>query len=259
MDPAEEREQELELLQSMYPDELTVISDTEFTILLVPEPPANNDLLPSRHHRQQQAVVVKITYSESYPETVPEIDIELREIINDESDDDDDDDNENDNDNGGKEGDNISAIPVSLEKPNDASKLLSRANDEAQENLGLPSVFAITSAVKDLAEQILQDRQADRERARDEAIRQEEELEQAKFRGTTVTRESFLAWHRAFRAEQQQRQKQDHHNKNAATNAVVGDEQRLTGREIFEKGLQGNKEDDDLPSTDDIKNLSINK
>ncbi|KAK9368628.1 RWD domain-containing protein [Lipomyces kononenkoae] len=237
MDPEEERAQELELLQSMYPDEMTVISPTVFTIAahLEPPTPSNGGTLKSGN----QSLLVRVEYTENYPETAPVIELSLEQEIAA-------DDNEDGNDEKANE------EPIVLDN-SDLANLRDKAAQEAQDNLGFPSVFAIMSSLKDQADSILQEKQVERERERDAKIREEEEKEQAKFRGTLVDRENFFEWRRKFKAEMAALTEKDGIHEEI--------KRRPTGREIFEKGLDGSKniddEDDDESVQEGVKNVSI--
>jgi len=69
-DYAEERASELEVLHSIYPDELTVLSDDKISLALTPE-----DLPISGDYK----LSLLITYPPEYPEQVPEINVEVQE------------------------------------------------------------------------------------------------------------------------------------------------------------------------------------
>ncbi|KAK9241379.1 RWD domain-containing protein [Lipomyces kononenkoae] len=238
MDREEERAQELELLQSMYPDEMTVVSPTVFTIAaqLEPPTPSNGGALRTGN----QSLLVRVEYTENYPETAPVIELSLEqgqvEMVEDED------------SNEGKVGEE----PIVLDD-SDLGKLSDKAAQEAEDNLGFPSVFAIVSSLKDQAEAMLQEKQVEREREREAKLREEEEREQAKFRGTLVDRENFFEWRRKFVAEMAALAEKDD-GKNEEIR------KRPTGREIFEKGLDGSKDSDDDGDESiqqRVKNVSI--
>ncbi|KAK9389757.1 RWD domain-containing protein [Lipomyces mesembrius] len=237
MDPEEERAQELELLHSMYPDEMTVLSPTVFTILTRLEPPTSSSggTLKSGN----QSLLVRVEYTENYPETAPVIELSLEQGAV-----------ETDDTEDGSDGKVFEELIV-LDN-SDLGTLNEKARQEAADNLGFPSVFAIMSSLKDQAESILQEKQAERERQQEAKIREEEEKEQAKFRGTLVNRENFFDWRRKFKAEMA-----------ALVNKDGKDEEtkkRPTGREIFENGLDGSRhsdEDEDESLQQGVKNVNI--
>ncbi|EGW30057.1 uncharacterized protein SPAPADRAFT_63673, partial [Spathaspora passalidarum NRRL Y-27907] len=190
MDPAEEQQQELEVLESIYPDELTVISPTHFIIRVQLDTPSQR-----KHYLD-----LIVRYPPTYPEVIPNLDLEIPEISEEEEDSDDDDEDEDDDD--------TKAIKLALNMAevieftrDELALLLSKLNEEAELNIGMPSVFALTTQLKDEAEalfvQILETRQKEYEREREEREREE----QKKFIGTKVTKESYLEWRDKFRAE----------------------------------------------------------
>ncbi|KAI8070701.1 ubiquitin-conjugating enzyme/RWD-like protein [Gongronella butleri] len=65
-DYAEERQMELEALESIYPDEYQPISDTEFTISIYPDEQDNDT---------QYGVSLRVKYTPNYPDELPEFEI----------------------------------------------------------------------------------------------------------------------------------------------------------------------------------------
>ncbi|KAK9245532.1 RWD domain-containing protein [Lipomyces tetrasporus] len=237
MDPEEERNQELELLQSMYPDEMTVISATVFTISIHPEPPTSSN--GGTLNSSNQSLLVRVEYTEDYPATAPVIELSLEQVEVRAAEEED--------------GNDKKAIdePIVLDN-SDLGTLNEKATLEAEDNLGMPSVFAIISSLKDQSESILQEKQVEREQEREAKIREEEEREQAKFRGTLVNRENFIVWRKKFKAEMAALENKD--GKNEET------KKRPTGREIFENGLEGSKkgdEDDEEILQERVKTIGI--
>ncbi|CAO3623315.1 unnamed protein product [Mucor hiemalis] len=90
-------------------------------------------------------------------------------------------------------------------------------------------IFTMVSIIKEELDNIMLDAQKAEEDIINERRRKEEEAEQAKFMGTKVTVESFMAWKKKFDAEmlekdellKAQRQKEL--------------KSKLSGRELFEK------------------------
>ncbi|KAK9460338.1 uncharacterized protein V1516DRAFT_676360 [Lipomyces oligophaga] len=222
MDSDEEKAQEIELLQSMYPDEMTVLSPSKYTIAIKMEPPtANSNILVKQSN---QFLLIAVEYSVDYPQTIPTVDLTLeRERIEDDEQEDDDDNKEQ----------RALEIDVELDR-NDLQILREKVQQELEENIGLPSIFAVSSSLKDQGETILQDKLTAIEQDREQKLQEEEEREQAKFRGTLVNRENFIIWRKKFRAEMAQ-QNADLKN--------VDSRKRPSGREIFEKGLEGSRND----------------
>ncbi|KAK7206425.1 RWD domain-containing protein [Myxozyma melibiosi] len=220
MDYEEEKAQEIELLQSMYPDEMTILSPTTYTIQLALQAPTSSKGLATKDNKQ--LLIVRVEYTEKYPETLPIIELSLeQEEEQDESDDED---------------ESNSPEALVLDR-HDLDALKEKAAEEIEENLGFPSIYAVTSSLKDQAETMLQSKQDAIERELDEIARKEEEAEQAKFRGTLVNRENFLIWRTKFKAEMAEKKRLE--------TGKVEEKKRPTGREIFEKGLDGSKNEGD--------------
>lgn len=125
-----------------------------------------------------------------------------------------------------------------------------------EENLGMAMVFALVTTIKETAEQLIQERVDAKEKVREEEIRQAEEKEMEKFRGTPVTKETFLAWREKFRAEmaelkrqkEKEKEEEDKAKRGNAAQAVAAAEamkKRLTGKQLYQSGAVG-KDDDDL-------------
>ena len=128
----------------------------------------------------------------------------------------------------------------------DAPLLLAAAREAAEENLGVAMGYAVVMAVKERAEALV----AERARARREAVEAEAERrdreDNARFRGEQVTRERFLAWREGFRAEagarageERRRAEEEAQGRRGGAGAGRKEEGRLTGRQLWERGLVG--------------------
>ena len=221
MDYKEEQQQEIEILQSIYPDELEVVSENEYTITLL------LDTVSERKHR----VILHVKYPETYPEVVPDLELENDEI--EEVEDYEEDDEEEDEDN-----DEPKLVLISEQvelDQDDLDEIKSNLMQEAEDQIGIPSVFALASSLKDQAEQVFENKVNAKQKQYDDALLAREREEQKKFSGTKVTVESFNSWRLKFRAEMgindriEKRKKMLHRGK-------------LSGKEIFEKGLAGDDE-----------------
>lgn len=121
-----------------------------------------------------------------------------------------------------------------------------------QDSLGTAMIFTLIQAVKDGAETLVAERIAAADRVVDDRKRQEEAAEEAKFMGERVTRERFAEWRELFRTtmkeeEDERRRLRDEKDggppgKKGAAGGGVGD--KMTGRELWEKGLVGKGEED---------------
>ena len=128
----------------------------------------------------------------------------------------------------------------------DKSNLLSALDPVIQENLGMAMIFTLVSTLKDSAELLISERQTAAQALKDvEAARAEEE-ENRKFHGTAVTRESFLEWRERFRKEiddEEERRKEEREAEDKKKRTKV--EEKMTGRQLWEKGLVGKAEEED--------------
>lgn len=225
MDPAEEQLQELEVLESIYPDELTQISNTRFHIKI------NLDTQSDRNH----ALLLNVKYPEQYPEVIPELSIEsIAEEIDLDAVYDSDDDEQTI---ATKKALNISET-IEFDRQ-DLKILLDKLNDGANDLIGCPMIFSLVTQLKDDAEQLFVDN-LNKVESEYNKKRQEQELkDQMKFQGTPVTKESFAKWRAQFRKEM----KIDDLLKIRFEKMHNG---KLSGKEIFEQGLAGDDDDDEL-------------
>lgn len=219
MDYKEEQSQEIEILQSIYPDELEIISETEFNILLKLE--TNSERV---HYLK-----LNIVYPETYPEVAPGIKVLLGEV---EEEDEESEDEDSDEESSPK----LTLISEMIEfDSSDLKELENKLIEEAEDQLGMPSVFALASSLKDQAEELFAKKVDIKQKEYDNELLAKEREEQKKFYGTKCTVETFNAWRAKFRKEMgyefrlQKRLEALHGGK-------------LTGKEIFEKGLANDEE-----------------
>ncbi|VEU22471.1 DEKNAAC103333 [Brettanomyces naardenensis] len=224
MDPLEEQKQEIEIIQSIYPDELVLISDKEYTINLQLE------VGSQRHH----AVKLHIRYPAEYPEVVPEVWVVQGDVDDDQDDEQYEEEVENDQETAELR-DSQRAIDliekIELDK-DDLRELSDKLSEEAKLNIGMPSVFSLASVLKDDAERLFGDKLEAETKKLEEVRAAREREEQKKFNGTKVTKESFEEWRVKFRKEMGY----DERLKKRYEKIHLG---KLTGKEIFERGLAG--------------------
>ncbi|KAK6544352.1 hypothetical protein TWF694_001053 [Orbilia ellipsospora] len=238
----EEQEQELEVLESIYPDELTKISDTEFTIQVSLEEP-NVDVEAEGY--EAPTILLRVTYTPTYPDTAPDLSISLPPT---------------DSDN-----------PHPLSFPSDEPPLTAALATAVEENLGMAMVFTLTTTLKEAGETILRSRADEAQRIRDEAARLEEEKEMEKFRGELVTKEVFERWMENFKKEMKEKKEAEEREREEAelrsgrrsgnVSGTGAGGKKLTGRELFERGLVGGGDDEDdeegEEETPDVGKLEI--
>jgi RWD domain len=135
-----------------------------------------------------------------------------------------------------------------LDVQEDRANLLESLESTVEENLGIAMVFTLVSALKDSAELLVSERQKAKQALKDFESQKAEEAENAKFHGTPVTRETFLAWREKFveaMEEEEKRKKEEQEAEDSKKRRGGKDEVKLTGRQIWETGLAGKVEEDD--------------
>ena len=135
--------------------------------------------------------------------------------------------------------------------------LLSSLDPIITENLGMAMVFTVISALKENAEAIMAEEALARQAARDREASKVEEEENRKFHGEKVTKESFLRWREQFlrEKEEEQRKMEETAELEKGKKPTKG-EDKLTGKELWERGLAGRGEDEDV-AADSIEGLKI--
>jgi hypothetical protein len=115
--------------------------------------------------------------------------------------------------------------------------------------MGMAMIFTLVSTLKDNAEQVIAERQAEARRAHEQKLLAAEAEENKKFHGTPVTPETFKIWREGFRSEMEAlRVKQEEEDeaadrkRNRGKDTVV----QLTGKQLWERGLAGKVEEDDF-------------
>jgi len=131
--------------------------------------------------------------------------------------------------------------------PDDTPHLLSTLTSTITESLGAAMIFTLISTLKEAAETLIQTRQAAVQAELDRDKHKAEEAENAKFHGEAVTRGSFLAWRAKFRAEMEREAegRKRVEDEGRTRKEVRRDEEvRVSGRELWERGLVGKGEED---------------
>ena len=228
MDPAEEQQQELEVLESIYPDELVKHSDSHFSVKLI------LDTVSTRTH----TLTLEVKYPPEYPEVVPQLDI-LYDVDDADAGDDQEEDEED------KQNRRNINLPEQVEfSKQDIAELLNKLNEEAELQVGMPSAFALVTLLKDEGEQQFTKKLNHLESLRDQELQKQEAEILKKFIGIKVTTENFNEWRARFRKEFNV----DNRMKEYYAKQHGG---KMTGREIFEKGLAN--EDDLVESLEQVK------
>ncbi|KAG0262979.1 RWD domain-containing protein 1 [Mortierella polycephala] len=166
-DYKEEQTNELEALQSIYPDEYEEISTdpAEFSILIEPEEQDDENIYNMKLH---------VKYTATYPDTLPEFSIEM--------------------------------LDEELDQE-DSDTILCKVTEAAEEAIGMGMVFSMASTAKDTLSEIIINNKDRREREREEQAQRELEAEEKRKEGTRVTSENFLKWKTAFDAEMAEKER----------------------------------------------------
>lgn len=237
MEYSEEQEQELEVLESIYPDELSVISGSyptvHFRVDVRLEPQLEDPGSLTREH----TICIEFRLPEKYPEESPVIGLEA---IEEGQDDEDEEDEEPEfDDNGNRVQGKLQSLPDQIHFDGYLPELQVQLEEQIESDmlLGMQMCFTLISSVKDLCETWFVDQLAALERQHELELQAREREEQKKFRGTKVTSESFLQWRKKFRHELGIDQRDDKRR-------IEAHHGKMTGRDIFERGLAGEMDDE---------------
>lgn len=169
-----------------------------------------------------------VSYPPTYPNVAPDLDITF---------------------------DEGSPTSIGLSFPDDKPALIDALSETIEENLGMAMVFTLTSTLKEAAESLIHERATRKDQEREALLRQEEEKEMEKFRGELVNRERFLEWRAGFVAEKEAEKKrlleeEEAEGKRGQKSNAKPEEKKLTGRELWERGLAGNVDEDEEEGVD---------
>ncbi|KAJ7774650.1 RWD-domain-containing protein [Mycena maculata] len=204
--------EEFEVLESIYPSELTKISETVIQIDVEPEDYDSVD------GGEQLKLMLEVQYPPEYPEVLP--DLSLHEI----------------------EGEG----EIEESEINDLLKDLRAVGEE---NLGIAMTFTLVSHLREQLSSLIKTRAEKRRKEEMEKERLVLEAEEARTRGTPVTPETFRAWKINFDQELASAKKAREDEKlrgitpkeREEIKRMVG---RLSGRQLFERNK--NLEDETL-------------
>lgn len=208
------------------------VSETSYRISITLDPPENDV-----EEADQPGLVLQVSYPPEYPDVAPDLE--------------------------------ITAPPNAPKHPRldiheDRSRLLDALQPAIEENMGMAMVFTLVSALKESAELLMAERVNAIHAQKEVEAAQAEEEENRKFQGSAVTPESFLEWRAKFlkeMEEEEQRRREEKEaedRKNKKPSAVARDEKKLTGKQLWERGLAGKgdfdeDEEDSMPAVEKMK------
>ncbi|RYO95749.1 hypothetical protein DL764_007602 [Monosporascus ibericus] len=233
----EEQVEEREVLESIFPDEITDISETEFRISITLELPEEDEQAST-----PPVMLLHVRYPESYPDEAPMLDLSAPQTTQ-----------------------QSQPQHPHFNISEDKQQLLAGLEETARENLGMAMVFTLVSSVKEAAEQLMAERREGAARVREEELLAAERVENAKFHGTPVTREAFARWREGFLREMEEaRARAEEERLAELKRARVKEPVKLTGRQLWERGLAGKGEgegdegeDDDAELAEDVDKLKV--
>ncbi|KAI0165732.1 RWD-domain-containing protein [Xylariaceae sp. FL1272] len=239
----EEQVEEREVLDSIFPEEITDVSETEYRIAVKLNPPDDDD---GDDAAEPPTLVLHVRYPEAYPDEAPILDLSAPA--------------------------NAPPHPrfsVSADK----KKLLQGLDETIQENMGMAMIFTIVTTLTEAAEQLMAERKDAVEREREEALLAAEREENKKFHGTPVTPETFLVsfasasssfrdikWRDDFMREMAELKVQEEEERLAELKkAKIKEPTRLTGKQLFQRGLAGkvDEEEDDTTPAEQMEKLKV--
>lgn len=143
----------------------------------------------------------------------------------------------------------------------DKDQLLQVLEATVEENLGMAMVFTLVSAVKEAAEQLVEERKEATAKVHEEAVLAAEREENKKFHGTPVNRETFLKWREEFLKElEEARVREEEERLAELKKARIKEPVKLTGKQLWERGLAtaGQEDgDEDGVLVEDIQKLKV--
>lgn len=183
-------------------------------------------------------MLLQVTYPADYPDVAPELE--------------------------------LSAPPNAPKHPRldiseDRDRLLETLQPTIEENMGMAMVFTLVSALKESAEELMAERVNAVHAEKEMEAKKAEEEENRKFQGTAVNRETFLEWRDKFikemeEEEKRKREEKEAEEKKATKKGPAKEEKKLTGKQLWERGLAGRAdfdedEEDGIPAA--VENMKI--
>ncbi|WPG99747.1 RWD-domain-containing protein [Acrodontium crateriforme] len=222
----EEQKEEREVLDSIFPDEIQDISDTEYRISITLDTSK-----PAEDETPDPTILLNVRYPEAYPDEAPILDITQPPNA---------------------------AKHEYFDIQEDKLYLLQELGPSIEESMGMAMVFTLVSALKDAAEELIAKRQQTVQDEIDALKAKAEEEENRKFEGQKVNRETFLAWREKFNQEMAEEAARKQAELEAEEKKKRGgklEEKKLTGKQLWEQGLAGKTIDEDDDGEDVVESL----
>jgi len=168
-DYKEEQQNEIEALESIYPEEFKVISESPpcFQIDVASEETPPEKVVDGEEAPAQARACLQFTYVENYPDEVPLIEILTTEEL----------------------------------AEDEVNELDSQLRQQAEEELGMVMVFTLVSLCQEFLDTAAQQAHDRKEYEKKREEREEEQRQLAKTLGTQVTLETFTVWKTNFDME----------------------------------------------------------
>ncbi|KAL4232573.1 RWD domain-containing protein 1 [Mactra antiquata] len=212
-DYKEEQNNELEALESIYPDELKVIETSPYAVF---ELNITSQKLDDHEEEEEASVTLKFKYTKTYPDEAPLVEI--------------------------TESDNL--------EDDQLNEIMDLLHSQAEENLGMAMVFTLVSAVQEELTSLIERAKQKKIEDAEQRLREEEELERKKFEGTRCTIENFLAWKTKFDAEMAEKSKRKVEVDNAKSK-LTGKELFLQDSSMMDSEVQFLQQEGDSVEVDE--------
>jgi len=204
MNYTEEQTNELEALEAIYSNELSVVSRkpfSKFTIFVRSDPQTGEPIegIPDTIYE----AVLQFTFTETYPDSVPDI-----EVV---------------------DSDNLDDI--------DEQELLELLDTEANNSIGMVMTFTLVSVAIDWINRKSDEKRTELKLLLEQKHREAEEAERKKFEGTRVSVETFMAWRKKF-DEEMQKLDTSFKAKQEISKKMTGKQLFETNKNLIESDLQ---------------------
>jgi len=143
----------------------------------------------------------------------------------------------------------------------DSSELLSSLNATIEESMGTTMIYTLVMTLKESAENLITQRIKGEQTQRAAVAAKAEEEENRKFVGTPVNPETFLAWRDEFFKElhEAEDRKKAEAELDKKKRVVTKEEPKLTGKQLWERGLVGKLVDEDEDGEDGLEGVNIER